>query len=111
MHIKQFVDEAPHAIKIIAEENGKEIGRAFLFVLHNGLHEAYFGLMEDVFVDEAYRGRGIGRQLVQAVIDEAKARGCYKLIGTSRYGRDQLHAFYAGMGFKDHGKSFRLDLA
>ena len=50
----------------------------------NSLHPQPFGLLEDVYVDEASRGHGLGTEIVTAVIAEAKARGCYKLVATSR---------------------------
>jgi len=101
--------DAAHAVRFSAQEEGKEIGRAFLYVLKNDLHDEPFGLLEDVFVEDAHRGRGIGTQLVHSVIEEAKARGCYKLIGQSRYGRDAAHAMYENIGFKNHGYNFRMD--
>jgi len=97
------------AIKFTMHEDGKEIGRASLFLITNGLHDEPYGLMEDVFVDNDYRGKGIGSELVKKVIDEAKKQGCRKLIAQSRYGKDGVHSLYEKLGFKDHGKNFRMD--
>lgn len=88
---------------------GKIVGRAYLYVLHNQLHDEPFGFMEDVFVEESQRGKGVGEALVKRVIAEAKIRGCYKLVATSRYSRDRVHALYLRLGFTDHGKEFRID--
>ena len=96
-------------VKLFVMKDGKEIGRAYLYLLHNDLHEKPFGFMEDVFVEEEHRKSGIGTLLVNALIEEAKKRGCYKLIGTSRYERTKVHELYTRIGFKDHGKEFRLD--
>jgi len=76
----------------------------------NSLHEAPFGLLEDVYVDESVRGSGLGTEIVNAVVTEAKGRGCYKLVATSRYARPKVHELYVRLGFKDHGKEFRIDL-
>lgn len=110
MEIKKEIEKKSYAVKFVAEIDGKAIGRAYLYFIYNGLHEKPYGLMEDVFVEEEYRGRGIGTQLVQTVIAEAKARGCYKLIGQSRYGREKVHELYQKLGFEDHGKNFRINL-
>lgn len=91
--------------------DGTEVGRAYLYVLRNDLHTRPFGFMEDVFVDDKHRGQGHGEKLVRYVIDEAKRRGCYKLVATSRYGRDKVHALYAKLGFDERGKEFRIDFA
>ncbi len=96
-------------IRLSIARDGKEAARAYLFVMWNSLHEAPFGLLEDVYVDETLRGQRLGTAIVEAVIAEAKARGCYKLIATSRYTRPKVHELYARLGFRDHGKEFRID--
>ncbi len=96
-------------IKFYIKESGREVGRAYLYILSNDLHDKPFGLMEDVFVDEALRGKGVGSNLVRKVIEEAQKRGCYKLICTSRYEKPKVHELYIGLGFKEHGKEFRVD--
>ncbi len=109
MEIKKICGQKAGAIKITAEDNDVVAGRAFLYILYNELHAEPFGFLEDVFVDEPYRSKGVGAQLVQAAIGEAREQGCHKLICTSRYGRDGLHKWYAGFGFKEHGTEFRMD--
>ena len=104
----QSIDVVGKKITII--EDGEEIARAFLYVLHNELHKEPFGFIEDVLVDENYRGRGIGTKLITEVIAEAKRQGCYKLIATSRYSNEKAHKFYDKLGFKNHGAEFRMDL-
>ncbi len=96
-------------IKLYIEENNTEIGRAYLYILRNDLHEKPFGIMEDVFIDEKCRGLGIGSQLVNALISEAKAQDCYKLICTSRHEKPKVHKLYEKLGFKNHGLEFRID--
>ena len=92
----------------VVTENG-EVGHAYLYLIRNDLHDEPYGLLEDVFVGEEFRGHGYGSALVQRVIDEAKTVGCYKLIGQSRYGREAVHTLYESLGFIDHGKNFRID--
>ncbi|MEY4744540.1 MAG: hypothetical protein RL272_485 [Candidatus Parcubacteria bacterium] len=100
---------AASGVKITRVLKGKAVGRAYLYVLTNGLHDRPFGFMEDVFVEPEHRGGDIGTALVMRVIAEAKKRGCYKLVATSRHERDRVHALYLKLGFKDHGKEFRID--
>lgn len=105
---KKIIKES-YSIKFIANDGKVPVGRAFLYILYNDLHEEPFGFLEDVFVDSEYRGQGIGTALVEAVIEEAKKEKCYKLICASRYERKEVHEWYEKMGFQDHGKEFRLD--
>lgn len=98
------------AIKITAEENNKVLGWGFLYLIKNDRHEEPYGLLENVYVEKQYRGKGIGTKIVRALIEEAKRQGCYKLIGQSRYGREKVHELYKSFGFQDHGKNFRMDM-
>lgn len=90
--------------------DGREVARAFLYVLHNELHPEPVGYLEDVYVEEHYRGRGIASELIEQVIEEAKRYGCYKIIATSRHSRQSVHAIYEHLGFVDWGREYRLDL-
>jgi GNAT superfamily N-acetyltransferase len=96
-------------VHLCIRRDDKEVARAYLFLMWNSLHDAPFGLLEDVYVDDTSRGHGLGTKIVNAVIEEAKARGCYKLIATSRHTRPRVHELYSRLGFKDHGKEFRID--
>lgn len=99
-------------IRFSIKENGThEVARAFLYIMHNDLHDEPFGLLEDVFVNESRRGEGYGTELVRAVIDAARAENCYKLIATSRTSRPRVHALYERLGFRNHGFEFRMDFS
>lgn len=69
------------------------------------------GVIEDVVVDKKYRGKGIGRKLVELLIDEAKKRGVNCVELTSRLEREIAHLMYEEIGFKKPETIFyRLDL-
>ncbi len=104
-----MIETRQRGIKLHIQERGQEIGRIFLYVLYNDLHAEPFGLLEDLFVVESERGKGLGGELIKQAIVEAKRQSCYKLICTSRFGRDTLHEWYKDFGFKEHGKEFRID--
>lgn len=97
-------------IRYSIANGGIEFARAYLYIMRNDLHEKPFGLLEDVFVDENFRGRGIGSEFVGQIIQKARDLGCYKIICTSRYGRDEVHAMYEKIGFENRGLEFRIDL-
>ena len=110
MIIKKEIEKRSYAVKITAEKDGKEVGRVFLYIMYNFLHDEPFGFMEDLFVREEYRGGGFGKELVKALIDEAKKLDCYKIVFTCRSEKKQLHDWYRKLGFKDVGLGFRMDL-
>lgn len=55
--------------------------------------------IEDVVVDEAARGRSIGRLLVNTAIEYAKSIGPGTLMLTSRPSREVANALYRSCGF------------
>ncbi len=111
MQVKKSIISSP-GIRMTLTEKEKIIGRGYLYVLKNELHEepSLVGYLEDIYVDEHYRKKGYGEKIVKTLIEEAKKLGCYKIILTSRYGKERLHEWYTKLGFKDHGKEFRMEL-
>jgi len=110
MSTQRTEDHRLFRIKFSVEEEGKEVGRASLCIIFNDGHEGPYGLLEDVFVEEAYRGRGYGRELIHAVIDEAKKQKCRKIRATSRNSRPEVHAMYEKYGFEKYGAAFKMEL-
>lgn len=56
--------------------------------------------MEDLVVDESYRGRGVGTKLIKEVLTQAKNRGASYLDFTSRPRRTAGNNIYVKLGFK-----------
>ena len=96
---------------LLAERAGVPAGTLTWFVLpllaHSGRPAA---LIEDVAVAPAWQGSGVGRALVQAAMQRARAAGCYKLALSSNARRAGAHAFYERLGFARHGVSFSVEL-
>lgn len=55
--------------------------------------------IEDVVVDEAYRGRGFSKLLVEHAIRLARSQGATSLMLTSRPSRTAANRLYQKMGF------------
>jgi ribosomal protein S18 acetylase RimI-like enzyme len=56
--------------------------------------------IEDVVVDEAGRGRGVGEALNRAALDEARRRGAKDVSLTSRPSREAANRLYQRIGFE-----------
>ena len=108
MEIKKE-DVKAEGIKYIIEDSGEKIGYAYLYLMKNEKHQRPFGLVEDVFIEEKYRGQGHGTKLLEEIMKDAKQK-CYKVIMTSRYSKPKVHALYEKLGFTDWGKEFRMDI-
>lgn len=87
-----------------------ELGRVYLYILHNDLHVQPFAFIEDVYVHEKHRREGIGKKLMEEVVALAKEKNCYKIIACSRESREEVHEFYENLGFMNHGFEFRMNL-
>ena len=72
---ERFFDTADPVYAFIAEEQDRLIGLAH-YLFHpstSRLEEVCY--LQDLFTDETQRGRGVGRALILAVYERAKARG------------------------------------
>ncbi|RCW51941.1 GNAT family N-acetyltransferase [Paenibacillus prosopidis] len=58
--------------------------------------------MNMIWVDEQYRGDGVGRQVVLFWENHMKQRGC-KMVMTSTLANEAAQHFYRGLGYKDAG--------
>jgi GNAT superfamily N-acetyltransferase len=106
----EVVRQPTSIIKLVLRDNeGKQIARASLVLIMNEVNPRPYGLLEDVYVTEEHRHDGHATRLVQEIIEIAQQEGCYKLIATSRYTRPLVHRLYLKLGFRDHGKEFRID--
>ncbi len=104
----QSVDSSGYKLTLV--EDGIQYGSVYIFIMKTDSHEEPYATMEDLFVNEEYRNRGIGTRLIEMAIEKARDLGCYKLLGQSRYSNERAHQLYLRMGFRDHGKNFRMDL-
>jgi ribosomal protein S18 acetylase RimI-like enzyme len=109
MDIKQKPINAT-GIKLYIEQDGKEVARAFLYILKNDLHQEPFGFIEDVFVDENCRCQGLATGLLAKLIEVAKENQCYKIVCTCRHEKEKVHRLYEKVGFKNFGVEFKLYL-
>ena len=67
--------------------------------------------IEDVVVDEKYRGRGIATKLVNYAIEKAKNNGVISLDLTSRPERENASKLYLKLGFKKRNTNvYRIKL-
>lgn len=101
-------DVEASGVKFFIESDGKEVARVYLYIMKNDLKKSPFGFLEDLYVEEDFRGQGVGTELLNAVIKEAKNLGCYKLVATSRHERKGVHKMYEKNGFENFGIEFKI---
>jgi ribosomal protein S18 acetylase RimI-like enzyme len=85
---------------VVAESEGRVVGCLQLAVLPGISSQGGIrGLLEDVRVATDCRSRGIGEQLVQWAVTEAKARGCNLVELLTHQTRVDAQRFYKRLGF------------
>lgn len=107
--IQSIVSSKNTYLYIVKSNNDKIIGMATLIVYR--IPYCWKGIIEDVVVDENYRGRGIGKRLLQYVIEEAKKRKVKSLNLTSQPSRIAANRLYESLGFEKRNTNvYRLYL-
>jgi GNAT superfamily N-acetyltransferase len=95
----------------VARDGGKVVAMASLMY---GISTAEGGLaasFEDFVVLPGYRGKGIGAELLQYVIAEARKQGVLRLILLTDRQNERAQALYRKLGFVDSTmKAMRLKL-
>jgi len=94
------VERDPNLTLVVAEIEGRVVGCLQLAVLSGISSQGGIrGLLEDVRVATDCRSRGIGEQLVQWAVTEAKARGCNLVELLTHASRVDAQRFYKRLGF------------
>ena len=80
----------------VAEHAGRVVGTTSLLIDHKFINSGgKVGIVEDVIVLPDYQGRGVGRQLMAMVTQQAAELGCYKVC---LYCSEELIAYYEQLG-------------
>jgi ribosomal protein S18 acetylase RimI-like enzyme len=82
----------------IAENEAGEIGGMLTLVSYLNVTGKKFWI-EDVVVDSAFRGQGLGEQLIKAALEHAITVGAKEVKLTSRPFREAANKLYLKMGF------------
>jgi GNAT superfamily N-acetyltransferase len=87
--VERQIEVAWRVIGVYDEASGGQV--AFARAISDGVSDAY---LADVIVDPDHRGRGIGKQLLQAMIDDGPGAVFRWTLFT-----DDAHTLYAQFGF------------
>lgn len=98
-----------NAALVVARDGEKVVGMAILFTLARV--DEVSGYVDDVVVDDAYRGQGIATALMKKLVEVARERGHKHLDLTSRPSREAANHLYQKIGFvKRETNPYRLKL-
>jgi ribosomal protein S18 acetylase RimI-like enzyme len=96
--LEDVVRAEANAVFVARDEDGRIVGMTTLvtFPLATGIR----AWIHDVVVDEAVRGRGVGRALTDAALKEAEQRGAWTVDLTTRPWREDANRLYERAGFE-----------
>ena len=94
---RRFFDEKEPVHALVAEENGQLLGLVhYLFHRFTSMIEDNCYLA-DLFTNEAARGKGIGRKLIEAVYDKAREAGCSRVYWQTHETNAVAQVLYNGV--------------
>lgn len=95
--LHQILQEDNHIIFAVCSIEGQIVGIAMLATYK--VISGHRGMVEDVVVDTAQRGKGIGRKLMEKLLEEAKHRNLDSVLLFSGHHRTAAINLYKSLGF------------
>ncbi len=94
--------DEPNAVLLVAERNGEVLGYAY------GTVEGYdymslrgpAGVLNDIVVDPAERGRGVGRMLLDATLAELEGLGVPRVLLSTAQQNEAAQRLFEHAGFR-----------
>ena len=96
--LRALVESEASMLLMAVGDDGRFVGTLTLVLFR--IPTAQRAWIEDVIVDEAVGGRGIGKALTRAAIERARAAGCKTVDLTSRPSREVANGMYQSLGFQ-----------
>jgi GNAT superfamily N-acetyltransferase len=81
---QRFFDKQEEVHALVAELDGRVVAIAHFLFHRSTSRLADVCYLQDLFTDEACRGRGVGRALIQRVLDAAKEAGSSRVYWTTQ---------------------------
>ncbi len=105
------IERDPNNRIIVVEHDGAVIGTLQLTFIPNLTYQGGIrAQIEGVRVDDAYRGKQVGRRLFEWAIAEARRHGCHMVQLTADKTRPDAHRFYESLGFTASHLGMKLHL-
>ena len=95
--IAEIID-SPASDLLVARVDGRIVGTLTLVIFR--IPTGMRAWIEDVVVDDAARGHGVGEALNRFALDLARERGCKTVDLTSRPSREAANRMYQRIGFQ-----------
>ena len=95
---------------LVAVTEGIPVGFINFTVRQTILHRGPSAMIDELVVAKEYQGKGAGKQLVLAAIEQCKQIGCCEVEVSTEKTNDEARRFYKRCGFEEKGMLFEVDL-
>jgi GNAT superfamily N-acetyltransferase len=101
-HLAQCLQDEGHSVYIAEDQDRTLLAYTAVHWLPYLIFSGPEGFVSELFVDEAARGQEVGTRLLDAVVAEARQRGCYRLSLTNMRSRESYQRqFYNKLGWEE----------
>ncbi|HEV2620073.1 MAG TPA: GNAT family N-acetyltransferase [Acidobacteriaceae bacterium] len=95
---------------LCAVERDRIVAFCSMTIKNNLWQQGYLAHLDELVVNSADRGRGIGTRLIDAMIALARQAGCTRIELDSAMYRTGAHGFYQNHGFENRAYLFSKSL-
>jgi GNAT superfamily N-acetyltransferase len=95
---------------LVAELDGKVVGFTHFLFRPSTWSINDYCYLEDLFVDSDIRGKGVGRALIDAVVERAQTKGAPRVYWTTQNGNSQARILYDSFGYPSEFVQYRIPL-
>jgi len=107
--VEQMYEEREYFHCYLAEKDGEVIGMSlYFFAYYTWVGKTLY--LDDLYVKEEYRGNKIGSQLMQKMIDVAKAEKCNRMRLQVLHWNENAIEFYDKSGFTIDKEWYNCDI-
>ncbi len=96
---------------IVGVQEDRIVGFCSLSLKNNFWKAGCIGNVDELVVDENYRGQGIGKKLINRIEEIAISNQCKQIELDSSFHRKEAHHFYESIGYKSRAYLFTKPLA
>lgn len=99
---------SPDQAYLLCSDDGRAVGFANVALRRDyveGADTSPVGYLEAIYVDPAYRGRGIARELARRAEAWARERGCVEMGSDAELDNVASQAFHARIGFEEANRN------
>lgn len=106
----RFFDAYEPVHALVAEADGPLLGLAHYLFHRSTIRVEPSCYLQDLFTVPAARGRGVGRALIEAVYERARAAGCARVYWQTHEGNAAARALYDKLAERSGFVIYRKDL-